>query len=36
MGADSGEYLTDGSHPNDMGMMRYADAITPVLEKLLL
>ncbi len=31
---DDGEGSTDGSHPNDLGMMRYADALTPVVAKL--
>ncbi|MFG0259839.1 MAG: SGNH/GDSL hydrolase family protein [Phycisphaerales bacterium JB041] len=35
LGADFGEAMTDGSHPNDLGMMRYADAVTPVLKGLL-
>jgi lysophospholipase L1-like esterase len=30
-----GEATTDGSHPNDLGMMRYADAIEPDLRRLL-
>ncbi|MGB7160875.1 MAG: SGNH/GDSL hydrolase family protein, partial [Tepidisphaeraceae bacterium] len=30
-----GEGTTDGSHPNDLGMMRYADALEPTLRKLL-
>jgi len=34
IGAD-GEGTTDGSHPNDLGMMRYADALEPTLRKLL-
>jgi lysophospholipase L1-like esterase len=34
LGAD-GEATTDGSHPNDLGMMRYADALEPDLRKLL-
>ena len=34
LGAD-GEGTTDGSHPNDLGMMRYADALEPTLRKLL-
>jgi len=34
LGTD-GEGSTDGSHPNDLGMMRYADALTPVLSRLL-
>ena len=31
LGDDAGEAMTDGSHPNDLGMARYADAVTPVL-----
>lgn len=34
LGADS-EGTTDGSHPNDLGMMRYAEALRPMLAKLL-
>ncbi len=30
-----GEGATDGSHPNDLGMMRYADAYEPVLRAIL-
>ncbi|MEM7370884.1 MAG: SGNH/GDSL hydrolase family protein [Bacteroidota bacterium] len=30
-----GEAATDGSHPNDLGMVRYADAYEPVLRSLL-
>ena len=30
-----GEAATDGSHPNDLGMMRYADAYEEVLRKIL-
>jgi lysophospholipase L1-like esterase len=30
-----GEGTTDGSHPNDLGMMRYAEALRPVLNRLL-
>jgi lysophospholipase L1-like esterase len=30
-----GEAATDGSHPNDLGMMRYADAYEPVLRAIL-
>ena len=30
-----GEGATDGSHPNDLGMMRYADAYEPVLRDML-
>ena len=33
LGSDS-EGTTDGSHPNDLGMMRIADAMTPVLKSL--
>lgn len=29
------EMLTDGSHPNDAGMMRYADAVAPLLARLI-
>ena len=32
---DDGEAATDGSHPNDLGMVRYADAYEPVLRKIL-
>jgi len=32
---DDREAATDGSHPNDLGMMRYADAYEPVLRKIL-
>jgi lysophospholipase L1-like esterase len=32
---DDGEGATDGSHPNDLGMMRYADAYEPVLRTIL-
>lgn len=32
---DDGEAATDGSHPNDLGMMRYADAYEPVLRSML-
>ncbi|MEZ6017561.1 MAG: SGNH/GDSL hydrolase family protein [Planctomycetota bacterium] len=35
LGADFEEAMTDGSHPNDLGMTRYADALTPVLASLL-
>jgi lysophospholipase L1-like esterase len=35
LGADYEEAMTDGSHPNDMGMTRYADALTPVLREAL-
>ena len=34
LGAD-GEATVDGSHPTDLGMMRYADAYEPVLRKVL-
>jgi lysophospholipase L1-like esterase len=30
-----GEAATDGSHPNDLGMVRYADAYEPVLRRIL-
>ena len=30
-----GEATTDGSHPSDLGMVRYADAYEPVLRRLL-
>ena len=30
-----GEAATDGSHPNDLGMLRYADAYEPVLRTIL-
>lgn len=30
-----GEGATDGSHPNDLGMVRYADAYEPVLRRIL-
>lgn len=29
---DDSEGTTDGSHPNDLGAMRYADVVTPVLQ----
>lgn len=32
---DDGEGATDGSHPNDLGMLRYADAYEPILRKIL-
>ncbi len=32
---DDGEGATDGSHPNDLGMVRYADAYEPVLRAML-
>jgi lysophospholipase L1-like esterase len=32
---DDGEAATDGSHPNDLGMLRYADAYEKELKKLL-
>lgn len=35
LGTDYEEAMTDGSHPNDLGMTRYADAVTPVLRELL-
>lgn len=31
---DDGEAATDGSHPSDLGMMRYADAYEPVLKSI--
>jgi hypothetical protein len=34
IGAD-GEATVDDSHPTDLGMMRYADALEPVLRKLM-
>lgn len=34
IGADS-EATTDGSHPSDLGAMRYAEAVTPVLRSIL-
>jgi lysophospholipase L1-like esterase len=34
LGSD-GEGATDGSHPSDLGMVRYADAYEPVLRSLL-
>jgi lysophospholipase L1-like esterase len=34
LGAD-GEAATDGSHPNDLGMVRYADAYEPALRAML-
>lgn len=30
-----GEAATDGSHPSDLGMMRYADAYEPILRRIL-
>ena len=30
-----GEAATDGSHPSDLGMTRYADAYEPVLRRIL-
>ena len=30
-----GEAATDGSHPSDLGMLRYADAYEPVLRSIL-
>lgn len=35
LGTNYEEAMTDGSHPSDMGMTRYADAITPVLREAL-
>jgi lysophospholipase L1-like esterase len=32
---DDGEAATDGSHPSDLGMVRYADAYEPVLRRIL-
>ena len=32
---DDGEAATDGSHPNDLGMMRYAEAYLKVLKRIL-
>lgn len=32
---DDGEDTVDGSHPTDLGFMRYADVLTPVLQKVL-
>ncbi|MEZ4702002.1 MAG: SGNH/GDSL hydrolase family protein [Rhodothermales bacterium] len=32
---EDGEAATDGSHPNDMGMVRYADAYEPALRAIL-
>lgn len=32
---DDHEGTTDGSHPNDLGMMRYADAYEPVLRRVM-
>ncbi|MCC9604300.1 SGNH/GDSL hydrolase family protein [Blastopirellula sp. JC732] len=32
---DDGEAATDGSHPSDLGMVRYADAYVPALEEIL-
>ena len=32
---DDGEATVDGSHPTDLGMMRYADYLEPQLRKLL-
>ena len=32
---DDGEAATDGSHPSDLGMVRYADAYEPVLREIL-
>jgi lysophospholipase L1-like esterase len=33
LGEQHWEMLTDGSHPNDAGMMRYADALSPLLAR---
>jgi hypothetical protein len=32
---DDGEDTVDGSHPTDLGFMRYADILTPIIEKAL-
>ena len=32
---DDGEAATDGSHPSDLGMVRYADAYEPILRQIL-
>ena len=32
---DDGEAATDGSHPSDLGMVRYADAYEPILRKII-
>jgi len=32
---DDGEAATDGSHPNDLGMVRYADAYEKEMRKFL-
>jgi lysophospholipase L1-like esterase len=32
---EDGEGATDGSHPSDLGMLRYADAYEPVLRAIL-
>ncbi|TWT29424.1 SGNH/GDSL hydrolase family protein [Blastopirellula retiformator] len=32
---DDGEAATDGSHPSDLGMVRYADAYVPALQEIL-
>ncbi|MFL3001843.1 MAG: SGNH/GDSL hydrolase family protein [Cytophagales bacterium] len=32
---EDGEAATDGSHPNDLGMVRYADAYEPILRSML-
>lgn len=32
---DDGEDTVDGSHPTDLGFMRYADVLTPILQKVL-
>lgn len=34
-GADRDACTVDGTHPNDLGMMRMADAVSPVVEELL-
>ena len=34
LGSD-GEGATDGSHPNDLGMIRYANAYEPVIRSIL-
>ena len=34
IGAD-GEATVDGSHPSDLGMMRYADVLEPAFRKIL-
>ena len=35
LGHDLGDTMTDGSHPNDLGMTRYADALAPLLAAVL-